>query len=230
MEEKKAVPLVFFIVVSLGVVSLIIFLSDGAKYSGNVAVLTQDKSPIGILSSGTDCQFPVSTADLVAFLSERKNVPFSIDSCPLIAQDFCIVLNSGSCLRQCLKVVQSPDGVCSSSVGAEITGNVVLTPEECKRLAMSYDTSVAKVLSKVGAGTQTISANNPCSASTEPAAAKVFSVDEPLQAYAKNLFESNDITGYIADASVGQSALEYVLCRDGRSRVSIEGRSRCDTT
>lgn len=228
MDEKIAFPLVLSIVTILGAVSLIIIISD-SNTSGNVAVATAQKSRLGILGTAQDCKFPNSVVDLIEFLSERKNVPFSSDSCPWIAQDFCVVLNSGACLRECLKIVQSPDGVCgSSSFSSQITAQVVLSPEECKRLALSYDVTTTKSLSKVGAGVQQTQILNTCSGVTEPAAVKVYSADAPMQAYARNLFETGDITGYLVDQNNDQPALEYVLCSDGRARVNIEGRNRCN--
>lgn len=230
MHEKKAVPLVLFIVVVLGAFSLVVFLTDGGQ-SDFAVVKETEKSRLGILSEGNKCLFPQSSADLIEFLSERKNTPFTMDSCPMIAQDFCIVLNSGGCLRQCLNVVQSPDGVCSSfGASSEITGQVVLTPEECKRLAMSYDISASKFLRNIGAGSQQNSIVNPCTGSTQNSVSKIYSIDSPLQVYAKNVFESGDVVGYIADESSGQPALEYVLCKDSRAVVKIEGTARCDST
>lgn len=226
MKEKTAVPLVSFIVLVLGAVSLITLLGD----PNQTGLISQAQKEVPkLFVTPPDCQFPSSTADLMNFLGERKNKPFTMDTCKWIAQDFCVVLNSGSCLKQCLKIVQSKDGVCSgSSSVADITAQVVLTPEECKRLAMSYDNSNVKALTTVGAGTQVSPVENPCIGSSESSASRVYSVDEPLQAYARNLFESGDITGYLVNENEGQPALEYVLCKDGRSRVNIEGRTRCD--
>jgi len=229
MDEKVAVPLVLFIVIVAGVFSVSGILFDNQK--SNFAVVKESpKSPLGILSEGSDCKFPQSSSDLIEFLSERKNAPFTMDSCPLIAQDFCVVLNSGSCLRQCLNVVQSVDGVCGSAAQAQtrITGQVILSPEECKRLSLSYDISASRFLRDVGAGSQNVNVLNPCTGSSGQAVSKVYSVDSPLQAYAKNLFESGDVVGYVVDEANGQPALEYVLCKDSRALVKVEGRSRCD--
>lgn len=229
MREKNAVPTILFVTTLLGAVALVIMLDGSFTYSGNVALATKEKYSQRTFTQSDSCIIPQSTNDIIQFLDERKNKPFTIDTCQWLAQDFCIVLNSGSCLKKCLTAVQNKEGVCGKQTASEITAQVVLTPAECKRLALSYDTTTTNFLTKVGAGTQSAEVANTCTAMTQTAATKIYSTENPIQAYAKNIFENGDITGYVIDETEGQKAMEYTICKDGRTRVTIEGRERCDT-
>ncbi|MBI4142206.1 hypothetical protein HY484_04735 [Candidatus Woesearchaeota archaeon] len=227
MDVNKASGLVFFVVTVLGAVSLMVILGYDDSLSGNVAVYQQAKSAWGLTSANSNCNIPYSAIDLIELASERKNIPYSADNCAVLAQDSCIVLNSGGCLQECLRVVRSADGPCGSSGAFGITGNVVLTPEECKRLVLSYDVSNVNFLRTVGASTQSTSVVNPCSGVNSPVAVKVYSGDVPLQVFTRHVFPEGDISGYVIDSS--QPALEYVLCKDGRARVTKEGKSVCSS-
>ena len=228
MDVNKASGLVFFVVTVLGVVALMVILGYNETAGvGNVAVYQQAKSAWSLTTAGAECRLPRSPLDLIELASEHKNIPYSADNCPIIAQDFCIVLNSGGCLQECLSFVRSEDGPCGTSSGSGITAHVVLTPEECKRLALSYDASNLDFLRSVGASTQSTTVTNPCNGINGAAAVKVYSAENPLQVFTRHIFPERDISGYVVDTS--QAPLEYVLCTDGRARVTKEGKSVCDS-
>lgn len=233
MDVNKASGLVFFVVTVLGAVALMVILGyDNSISVGNVAVYQQAKPSFGIITvkARSDCWIPQTVFDLID--SDRKTDPFSHDTCHLIAQKACLThqLNSGSCTQECLAAVQSHGGICDKGISSGITAHVVLTPEECKRLALSYDSSNVNFLRTVGAGAQSTGVINPCSGVSGPAAVKVYSAENPLQVFTRHVFSSgdvSDVSGYVVDSS--QPALEYVLCGDGRARVVKEGQSVCNS-
>lgn len=226
MKEENAPAAVLFIVVVLGVVSLLVILTGEELNVANVVSGGAEKRVINAAQPIGECKIPTSMIDLFEAASEIKNVPISSDTCLLVAQRFCQELPAGTCSQQCWTHVQSAEGPCGATAASRITGQVVQAAE-CLPLAMGYDVKATKFLTYVGGEAQTVPATNPCKGGSQTSTAKVYSSDEPLQAYARNVFESGDIVGYVLDNN--QPSIEYVICKDSGARVTSEGSVRCDT-
>ncbi len=225
-HDKTVGYTVMGVVAVVALLSLLFLFGMSFQPVGDVSLATQFLP--GQVVQIEDCKIPTTMTDLVVWRSRRKNFPLVSESCPFVAQKFCVTENSGRCLQECLRVQQSEEGVCQG-LGFSITGDIVLNFEECKRLAESFAQTSKDVLLRVGAVPQTTNLYNYCSGEEAQARRSVYSLSEPVQAYAHHEFSSGDSLGLYANEQKNVEGLEYVLCADGRARVTMSGEERCST-
>ena len=214
------------VVAVVALLSLLFLFGTSFRSVGKVSLATQFLPGQVVQTEG--CKIPTTMTDLVVWRSRRKNFPLVSESCPFVAQKFCVTENSGHCLQECLRVQQSSEGVCQG-LGFPITGEIVLNFEECRRLAESFAQTSKDVLLRVGAVPQTTSLHDPCTDQEAQARRSVYSLSDPVQAYAHHEFSTGDSIGLYANEQKNVEGLEYVLCADGRARVTMSGEERCST-
>lgn len=224
--------------VVLGSVSLIsligLFWALSPQMTANVSAVQQWPHVGGTLGVDRNCQYfsvdcevvrqrPVTFETLLRKWCEKSNAHSLSCSAKCIEQGLRDAQYSCPAASPYLRLLQQ---LAPQSMA---TGQVPVDPLGCARLAGEYDFVIEKTLDTEGVLSRSVTTINPCTGVVESAQNRVGAREQPYRVHARNAFGTGDVYGSVTGRLPGQGVIDYVLCSDGRARVTVSGVNVCNT-